>query len=114
MVKKAEEKRPTLLEENIVLKETIKALQDENGNIFAAYHELDKRVAVFDERLSEFGFRDFCKNVGFIGIGTSISEGINGQFQLAFFVALGSCILLLFFSIYDNIQMMKRNKKEKV
>lgn len=107
-------KRPSLLEENNSLKETIKALQDQNANLAASNHDFDKQNSILEERLSGFGIRDFCKNVGWAGMGMASGIGFTGQPTEGLVVAILSGVIIMFFSIYDNIWIKKKDKKEKV
>jgi len=107
-------KRPTLLEENNALKETIKALQDQNTNLTESNHDLDKQNSILEERLSNFGLRDFCKNAGWAGIGVAAGVGFTGQVLTGLIIAIVSSVLVMIFSIYDNIWVKQKDKKEKV
>lgn len=111
---KAKGKRPTLFEENSTLKDTIKALQDQNTNLSASNHEFDKRNSILEERLSNFGLRDLVKSLGLVGIGTAIGNIQNNQYLLAAVIAIASSILILAFSIYDNFWAKKIKEKAKV
>lgn len=113
-VKIKKEKRPSLLEENNSLQDTIKALQDQNTNLSVSNHELDIERSVLQERLSNFGLRDLFKNLGLIGIGTAIGNYFNKQYEFAACIAIISAVLIVVFSIYDNFLSKKTNKKEKV
>ena len=64
--------------------------------------------------MSNFGLRDFCKNAGWAGIGVSAGVGFTGQALLGLVIAIGSSVLIMIFSIYDNIWAKKGEKKEKV
>lgn len=107
-------KRPSLLEENNALKESVKALQDQNTNLAASNHDLDKQNSVLEERLSNFGIRDLFKNIGLVGIGAAIGYHLNKQYEHAAVVAIASSLLILAFSIYDNFWNKKNKTKEKV
>jgi ElaB/YqjD/DUF883 family membrane-anchored ribosome-binding protein len=108
------DKRPSLFEENSTLKETIKALQDQNTNLTESNHELDKQNSILEERLANFGLRDFCKNAGWAGIGVAAGVGFTGQAATGLAIAIGSSTLIMIFSIYDNIFVKQKDKKEKV
>jgi hypothetical protein len=112
--KKIKPKRPTLVEENEALKETIKALQDQNTNLSLSNHELDKQNSILRERLSNFGLRDLVKNLGLLGIGTAMGEVINRQYLIAAGIAIISSLIIEAFSIYDNFSTKIQDKKEKV
>lgn len=107
-------KRQSLLEENLALKETIKGLQDQNTNLTKANHELEINNSIYEERLSNFGLRDLCKQLGSIGIGAAVGELINGQSTWASVIAIVSCFLLLGFSIYDNFTAKKLKKGDRI
>lgn len=113
-VKVLRQKRPSLMDENKSLQDTIMALQDQNTNLVSANQELDVEISILQERLSNFGLRDFCKNAGWAGIGVSAGVGFTGQALLGLIIAIGSSILIMIFSIYDNIWFKKRDKKERV
>lgn len=114
LMQKRKEKRPSLLEEIKVLKETIKSLQDENTNLSQNHHKLDKENAVMQEKLSSFGWRDLCKNAGWLGIGSAITAGLNRQYEVSTIIAIISCLLLLVFTVYDSFKKAKDKGKDKV
>lgn len=113
-IKQSKNKRPSLLEENYALKETIKALQDQNTNLTESNHDLDKQNSILEERLSNFGLRDFCKNAGWAGMGIAAGVGFTGYSSEGLKVALLSGVLIMVFSIYDNVWVKSREKKKKV
>ena len=106
-------KRPSLLEENNSLKESIKALQDQNTNLTESNHDLDKKNSILEERLSNFALRDFCKNAGWAAIGVAAGIGFTGNAMLGLVIAILGSVLIMLFSIYDNI-WIKKDEKEKV
>ncbi|MGE5041330.1 MAG: hypothetical protein ACM3IJ_00315 [Candidatus Levyibacteriota bacterium] len=114
MIKHNKEKRDSLIQENSVLRETIKGLQEENGNLTANNHDLDKKNAILNERLSNFGIRDFFKTLGSLGLGAAIGNLQNNQFAWAAVIGIISGVLLLFFSVYDKISTKEIEVKEKV
>lgn len=107
-------KRPSLLEENDSLKQTIKALQDQNTNLTESNHDFDKQNSILEERLSGFGLRDFCKNAGWAGIGISAGVGFTGNATLGLIIAICSSVLIMVFSIYDSLWIKNKDKKRKV
>ena len=107
-------KRPTLIEENNSLKDSIKALQNQNSNLSLSNHELDKDNGILRERLSNFGLRDLCKSLGWVGIGAAIGEAINSRYFEAMIVSIVSSVLIMIFSIYDNFWSKTSSDKEKV
>ena len=112
--KKKINKRPTLTEENNSLKETIKAIQDQNTALTEANHVLDKENSILRERLSNFGLRDLCKNAGWAGIGIAAGVGFTGNPSAGLKIAIISSILVSIFSIYDNFWVKSKNQGERV
>ena len=112
--KLTKEKRPTLAEENKTLKDSMKSLQDENTNLSQDFHRIDKENAVMNEKLSGLGWRDFCKNIGWLGIGSAITAGIGKQYKEGLIIAIISSFLFMIFSLYDSFNQKKQKVTEKV
>lgn len=107
-------KRQTLLQENEFLKRSLKALQTEHGLFVSKHHQLEIEDSVLKEKLSNFGVRDLFKNIGFFGMGIAFDCYIGRNYGIAALVAMISCTLLMFFSVYDSFRKIQVEKKEKV
>jgi len=107
-------RRQTLLQENEFLKRSLKALQIEHGLLVSKHHQLEIEDSVLKEKLSNFGIRDLFKNMGFFGMGIAFDCYVGRNYGIAALVAMISCMLLMFFSVYDSFRKTQVENKEKV
>jgi hypothetical protein len=106
-------KRETLLEENLKLKDSLKETQDQLSNLTEYNHRIDNENSILRERMSNFGLRDFLKNIGLVGLGIAVGDFRNGSYLSASLIAIISLFVLLAFNIYDNFRQKPPGGKEK-